>query len=269
MPFVLINADDFGVTPGVTQGIIACSANGVALSTSAMTCIDGAEALIRDSAYRFCGGIGLHLQLTQGAPALAPSEIPTLVEADGRFPARRVRTSLDPRDTAREWRAQLARLRSWGVEPDHLDSHHHVHARREADEPLLPVYADLARETSLPVRGGTRAVARFLRTRGVVCPDVTVFLSEHEKSTDALVHALEAERAEGPTDLVVEVCCHPGFVDALLPERTLPKYLATREPELKLLLDPDTHKRLRAFGWETIPFSQLKDLRATGAPPPR
>jgi predicted glycoside hydrolase/deacetylase ChbG (UPF0249 family) len=257
MPYVLINADDFGLTLGVSQGIIACDANGVQLSTSAMTCIDDADAVVTACAPRFHGGIGLHLQLTQGRPVLP--DVPTLVAESGGFPDRRPAAHLDPREVAREWRAQLARLRSLGVAPDHLDSHHHVHFRTEA---LLRVYADLAIETGLPARSGTRDAARFLRARGVACPHSIVPISEGVLSVEAIVRALEAERARGPSDLIVEVCCHPGFVDPALSARTLPQYVATREPELKLLLAPELHAALCALGWETIRFRDLEGMRA-------
>lgn len=256
MPYLVINADDFGLTLGVTQGIVACAANGVPLSTSAMTCIDGADAIVTACAPHFHGGIGLHLQLTQGMPVL--HDVPTLLTEARRFPDRRPAANLDPLDVAREWRAQLARLRSWGVAPDHLDSHHHVHARSEA---LLTVYADVAAETGLPARSGTRDVARFLRTRGVRCPDAMVPISVGDLSAEAIVKALEAERTLGPPDLVAELCCHPGFADPVLSVRALPRYVATREQELKLLLCPELHARLRALGWETVRFRDLATKR--------
>lgn len=257
MPYVLINADDFGLTLGVTQGIISCAANGVSLSTSAMTCIEGSNAIVVACAPRFHGGIGLHLQLTQGRPVL--TDALTLESEPGRFPERRPAANIDPCDVLREWRAQLARLRSWGVAPDHLDSHHHVHARTDL---LMSVYADLAAETGLPARSGTREVARFLRARGVACPDAIVPISEGDLSIEAVVRALEMERAHGPSDLVVEMCCHPGFADEALFARALPHYVTTRELELKLLLLPELHRRLCELGWETIRFSDLATMQS-------
>jgi len=261
MPYLLINADDFGLAPGVTEAIIACSASVTPMSTSAMTCIEGAEELLRRDAHRLRGNIGLHLQLTQGKPTLPSAEVPTLLAADGRFPSRRAKATANLDEVAREWREQMTRLRSWGINPDHLDSHHHIHARHDVDERLLKVYVDLALETSLPARSGTRPVAQLLRSKGVLCPDVTIFLSEGEISMEALLHALQRERAEGPREQIVELCCHPGFVDDALTERTLPRYLATREAELDLLLNKRMCCSLLAAGWEIISFSQLSELR--------
>lgn len=257
MSYLLINADDFGLTAGVTDGILLCGARGVPLSTSAMPCVSGAENLVRCGSSRFGGGIGLHLQLTQGIPVLPASQVGSLIDAEGRFPARRLVAAPDLLQTAAEWRAQLSRLRSWGIEPDHLDSHHHVHGRPELG--LLPLFASLAEETGLPARSGTRADAAFLRRRGVACPDVVISLSEIDGELDRLVAALELERSEGALDLVVEVMCHPGLVDAEL--ASVSRYVACRERELRLLLEPDTFSTLEKHRWKILRYDELQELK--------
>lgn len=257
MSYLLINADDFGLTTGVTEGIVLCGARGLPLSTSVMPCLASGPDLVGSAAKRFAGGIGLHLQLTQGVPVLPATEVVSLVDAEGRFPLRRLAKAPDIKETAAEWRAQFSRVRSWGVEPDHLDSHHHVHGRSELG--LLPVFASLAEETGLPARSGSRAEASFLRQRDIACPDVVISLSELNGEFERLIAALELERSEGPPDLVVEIMCHPGLADVELAD--VSRYVACRERELRLLLEPDTFTALEKRGWSIIRYNELQGLR--------
>lgn len=130
---LFINADDFGLTDGVTAGIAEALAAGVVGATTAMVCPDGAVSRIRRWGRSFAGRVGLHLQLTGGAPCLPPGEIPTLVGADGRFPRKKVAVvDVNPDEVRREWRAQYQRFLETGLVPSHLDAHHHIHKRPEA-----------------------------------------------------------------------------------------------------------------------------------------
>jgi predicted glycoside hydrolase/deacetylase ChbG (UPF0249 family) len=264
MALLLFNADDFGRTVGVTKGIIACELARLPISTSAMPCVDGAEAVLKTYSQQFNGGIGAHLQLTFGKPVLPPGEIPTLVDADGRFPTRRISPYVDSIEVALEWRAQVERLRSWGIEPDHIDTHHHVHGRPENVPKILAVFSDLANELGLPARSGDASVAAYLRNAGVRCPDLSISLSELDCNLNSLIAELEAAKASGPSDLIVEIVCHPGYWSKELELLTLPKYAATREKELTLLCDPKTQQRLKAAGWSAVRYRELsgRNVRA-------
>jgi predicted glycoside hydrolase/deacetylase ChbG (UPF0249 family) len=209
---VLFNADDFGLTAGVTRGIVESCERGVVGSTTAMVC-RGHDALLREWAPRLAGRIGLHLQLSDGAPSLPPEEIPSLVDAAGRFPRKLDRPErLVRAQVAREWRGQVAKLRSLGIEPTHLDSHHHVHQH----ETVLAVYAELALELGLPVRSGSARTVRYLRRAGVRSPVVCdTSMASGEVSVARLLRSLRALRRRRNSELI-EVMCHPGYVCAEL-----------------------------------------------------
>jgi predicted glycoside hydrolase/deacetylase ChbG (UPF0249 family) len=210
---VLFNADDFGLTAGVTRGIVESRERGVVGSTTAMVC-RGHDALLREWAPRLAGRIGLHLQLSDGMPSLPPEEVPSLVDTAGRFPRKLDRPErLAREEVAREWRAQMEKLRSLGIEPTHLDSHHHVHQH----ETVLPVYAELALELGLPVRSGFARTAQYLRRAGVRCPVVCdTSLASGAVSVERLLRSLRAHRRSHRSELI-EVMCHPGYVcDQLL-----------------------------------------------------
>jgi predicted glycoside hydrolase/deacetylase ChbG (UPF0249 family) len=132
---IVLNADDYGFTSGVSAGILECVAAGVVTSVSMMVNTPGFE----DGARRLAAlarrpGVGLHLNLTAGAPVLGAREVPSLVGAGGGFlslgmlAARALLGALDAADVEKETLAQIARLSSAVQGVDHLDSHQHVHA---------------------------------------------------------------------------------------------------------------------------------------------
>ncbi len=83
---LIVNADDFGRTAGINRGIIAAHERGIVTSATLMVNYAPAAeaaALARQNAGI---GVGLHVALTGGPPALPPEQIRTLVDVQGRFP---------------------------------------------------------------------------------------------------------------------------------------------------------------------------------------
>ncbi|HVR95030.1 MAG TPA: ChbG/HpnK family deacetylase [Thermoanaerobaculia bacterium] len=250
-----INADDFGLTPAVTAGICEAVLRGAVTTTTAMVCGDDGGVSIARFAPELPGRIGLHLQLTDGVPRCAPEEVPSLVGPDGRFPRKRLGVGrLDPGEVEREWEAQLAALRALGVEPSHLDSHHHIHQLPAAFE----VYMELARRHGLPARGGNPRHTQALRARGVVTADVFTSGFYQEPLDVARFVAVAAEAAgQAPDGGLVELMCHPGRVDDVLRRRS--SYAGERELELAVLCAPELPERLRERG---IGLARPDELRA-------
>lgn len=130
---LIVNADDFGMSKGVTDGIVQAHLEGVVTSTSLMANMPCSEyaASLRSSVPMLC--IGVHLTLSQGRPVLPPERIPTLVDSNGAFheyseAIRRLkRREFLPSEMEAEFRAQIAWLKARGINPSHADSHHHTH----------------------------------------------------------------------------------------------------------------------------------------------
>ena len=150
MKELILNADDFGLTEGVNDGIIRAHREGVLTSTTLM-----ANGLAFDHAVECARanpnlGVGCHLVLAGGVPVAPPEEIPSLVDGSGRMPrslpAFVVRVSVGAvraKDMEREFRAQIGKIRSAGIEPTHLDTHKHTHAHPRVMEVLAQVAQDL------------------------------------------------------------------------------------------------------------------------------
>jgi predicted glycoside hydrolase/deacetylase ChbG (UPF0249 family) len=130
---LVVNADDFGLTPAISRGILRAHRDGIVTSTSLLgnvVDLDGARAMLAEVPQL---GVGVHLALTGGAPVSPPAGIPSLVTSDGRFHVRgqdfitawmRGRVSAD--DVQRELDAQVSRIRDAGITVDHLDTHRHL-----------------------------------------------------------------------------------------------------------------------------------------------
>lgn len=250
---VVVNADDFGLTEGVCAGIVRAIEAGGVTSTTAMVCVPGAVERLTRWAPKIAGQIGAHLQLTSGAPILPPERVPSLAGRDGSFPARRKEIQ-NPRreEILEEWRAQIETLIRAGIEPTHLDSHHHVHGLPA----VFPAFCALASEYLLPARSLDADMTRKLRRAGVPCIDRTLTgWYGGDLSVKSLVRLLQEGVRECPGAENFEVMCHPGFTGDSLP--SLSRYVSEREVELAALCDASLQRELAAAGFclKPIPLS--------------
>jgi predicted glycoside hydrolase/deacetylase ChbG (UPF0249 family) len=125
--FVVINADDFGISSGANREIVRCVESGAITSTTIMAneaAFAEAVELARD--HGFSNRIGVHLNLCHGRPL---SDLPArLRREDGTlaFPQRRTWASSHDLDSLqRELEAQVQRVVDSGIQPSHFDSHEH------------------------------------------------------------------------------------------------------------------------------------------------
>jgi predicted glycoside hydrolase/deacetylase ChbG (UPF0249 family) len=130
---LVVNADDFGMTPEISQGIIRAHREGCVTSTSVLgNCTDlaGARAALAQAPDL---GVGVHLALVGGPPVSPAGEVASLLGSDGQLLSR-------PREFLKSWMKgtiqaahvqieidnQIARIVDAGLRPDHLDTHHHM-----------------------------------------------------------------------------------------------------------------------------------------------
>lgn len=242
MAWIVFNADDFGYTEGVCDGIVEAMEVGVVRSTTAMVCVDDAASRLTRWLPRLAGRVGLHLQLTGGTPCMPSSRVPSLVGEDGRFVRSRrdLPGTLDPAQILLEWEAQLERLRSLGVEPTHLDSHHHVHL-----EPgVFESFCRFAHHHGLAGRTRAGLTTTALREAKVTCLDRCEPWYE-QPSVEQLVQRIDACARKLPRQ-TLEIMCHPARVDDALRDGS--SYVDAREAELAVLCEPRLREALDARG---------------------
>ena len=83
---LIINADDFGLSPGVNRGIVEAHASGSVTSTSMLVNLPAFGDAVHYAARSPGLGVGLHFNLTAGAPLSRAEDVPSLCDpATGRF----------------------------------------------------------------------------------------------------------------------------------------------------------------------------------------
>jgi chitin disaccharide deacetylase len=130
---LITNADDFGLSKGVTDGIVQAHREGVVTSTSMMANQPASEyaAALRPELPELC--IGAHLTLSQGRPILPADRVPSLVNTHGDFYGqpevirRLFRWMFSTTEIEAEFRAQIRWLKKHGITLTHADSHYHMH----------------------------------------------------------------------------------------------------------------------------------------------
>jgi chitin disaccharide deacetylase len=266
---LVVNADDFGFTPDVNEGIIQAHREGILNAATLMAngdAFEDAVGLARETASL---DIGCHLVLVGGRSLVSGKNLP---ETPGALLAAIARRHIQ---VYRELRVQVERITGAGIQPTHLDTHKHTHLL----PPVLESVARLAEEFGIgwvrrpfdfPLTAGHTAVPLLKRITssmlGFARPRFhRVLQAHHCRTTDhfagfritgrlrtpelvALVRALPA----GSTELM----CHPGRCgDALRRARTRLK--ESRQAELEALTAPVVREAISHAGIELVNYRRL------------
>ena len=287
---LIVNADDFGLTPQVSQGILDAHRDGIVTSTTLLAnggAFGDAVSMSRRAPQL---GIGVHLNLSEGAPVSHPFTIPSLVDAQGtlHLTPGRLRAGILQRkvslvDVERELHAQIEKVLRADISPTHLDGHKHIHVLPGISAVVIrlaqrfgirnvrcpveerPNLASLLRQK----RGAQtsvikqyivgRSVSRFahgfkekLETAGLVCPARFYGLSETGFLNLQGVQEILSRLPYG----ISELMCHPGYVDAEL-RGTGTRLLAQREVEIQALTAPPITKLVADQGIRLVSYRDL------------
>lgn len=259
MKRLIINADDYGMTEAVSKGIIQTMKDGVVTSTTAMLCLPGAEARLLRTYALIPGDVGLHLQLTCGAPRAPLESVPSLLTATGAgkgaaFPEKtRDIAAPAPKEILLEWRKQAERIRGLGVRVSHLDSHHHVHRR----EDIFGAFCTLAKELGVPVRAVTPEMGETLKQLGIPAPRTCIkSFFKSDDGVEALLDLIADKFTEFGKHEVLELMTHPGLQDEAL--NACSTYTTGRVAELEILTSPELADGLKAMDVELVGWSALQ-----------
>src|SRR5712675_1765891 len=128
-PRLIINADDFGLTPAIAELHQAHALTSATLMATGAA-FDDAVAIAHANPTL---GVGCHIVLTDGTPVSPPKSIPTLIGSDGKnfrpslvdFIQALLRGAIREDDLEREAVAQVQKLQCAGIRVTHLDTHKH------------------------------------------------------------------------------------------------------------------------------------------------
>jgi len=243
---LIVNADDWGLTRGVSEGILAAHRHGIVTSTTVLaTAKLDAELVARllDSDL----GAGLHVNLTLGTPLTRGK---SLIDGHGRFvrDARQAAARAIAADVRAEVDAQIARFaKTFRRAPTHLDSHHHVGLH----PPVREVVLEAARALGVPVRSQDTAARTRARSAGLRTPDH--FFGESGPGAYWSPATTLANLRALP-DGVSEFMTHPGWFDA---ELAYSRYGRQRETEMVGLGTPAARAAAAALGITLCSFAEL------------
>lgn len=236
MKAVVLCADDFGISEGVSRGILDLIAMGRLSATSAMTNCPAwprCAPALREHEGRV--GVGLHLTLTAGSPLgpmprFAPEgAFPPL----GRLLPQALRGGLPLEEIGAEIERQLdAFADAFGRAPEFVDGHQHIHALPGVRGALLAALARRGHAGALWLRDPSDRLSAIVRRRVAASKAVTVrtfaagfrraarragfstnegFSGFSSFAPSAVGATLErAFRHLGPRPVVM---CHPGYPD--------------------------------------------------------
>jgi len=204
--FLVVNADDVGLCPGVNRGTLDAVHAGTVTSISVFV---GPDFHVDFRPYTEAGvSVGLHLNLTLGEPCTPFQEIPSLVDRAGRFIHDRetLFSRVKWADAEREMSSQIDLFRTLaGRNPSHLDTHKHLHALNPG---LFHVVSRLARELNVPLRARDDEGRDDCRRAGVRSTDC--FLGDVRPAPYWTVRRLEEQLAQVPVG-TTELMCHLGI----------------------------------------------------------
>ena len=265
---LVVNADDFGFTRDVNEGIVAAHRQGILTATTLMANGAAFGHAIELASANPTLDIGCHLVLV-GGPSLSrpgeplPATVGDLLKAVG---LRRLAIYS-------ELRAQIERILAAGIRPLHLDTHKHTHllppvleavarlseeytipwVRRPFDFPLSPDGAPWSkRAVSRGLGLLRRRFAKVLTAHGCRTTDwfagFRITGRFHAAQVVRLIHALPAG--------ITEFMCHPGYCTAELTAAKT-RLKQSRAEELRALTAPETRAALAEAGVRLAGYRDL------------
>jgi len=290
MKNLIVNADDLGWTAGVNRGIAVAHRNGIVTSTSLLANGTAFDDGVNVSRALPGMGVGVHLNLSDGAPVNAAQVVPSLVDEQGKLCGgpeqlllKLARHKLKLSEVEREWEAQIEKIRRAGISPTHLDGHKHVHmlpglfpiavklAKKhgissirissEASSLRAALSGKSGRDSGVKLKQGIQARAlkllsgdarKLVDKAGIEAADYFCGIAQTGVlSRDGVLDLLET-LPEGTTELM----CHPGYVDDdLIASAT--RLQGSRETELAILTDTSVRKSVASHGIRLINYSQI------------
>ena len=266
---LIINADDFGLSPGINRAIGELAQAGAISSATLMAGGDSfGDAASVARAYPALG-VGCHLVFVDGKPLAPRHEVASLLGRDGvsfrgsmlEFGRAALLGQIRSEEIELETVAQIRRLQAVGIAVTHVDTHKHTHAFAVVARGVLrgaarcgvtryrfPFEPQWSRAVSRNVGAWgrraqqwgmqqmTTAFVKATRDAGGSTTAGTLGILATGSLDLSLLKTLRARVESLGGDEVLELCVHPGHVDDEL-RRTGTRLLGSRETEYHALME--------------------------------
>lgn len=228
--YLIVNADDFGQSPGVNRGIVKAHRGGIVTSASLMVRWPAAREAAAYGRAHPAFALGLHVDLGEW------------IYCDGNWvPLYTVISHHDVTAIADEVQRQLSAFHALvGRGPSHIDSHQHVHLR----EPTRGILSAVANDLGVPLRH--------------CCPPIQYCGDFYGQTVEgqSLPDAISAEKLITILRTLppgyTELGCHPGEGNDLVTA-----YRDERAVELRVLCDPRVRRAIGALGITLCSFLEV------------
>ncbi|MSR30239.1 MAG: ChbG/HpnK family deacetylase [Gemmataceae bacterium] len=288
---LVVIADDFGIGPKTSEGILQAFRAGSITATVLIVTSPFAQESIECWRQEGLGeSLGWHPNLTLDSPVLPPGEVPSLVDEKGKFHSLgkflwlsftgKIRTD----EVNRELRAQLARFKEWtGYYPVVVNSHQHIAAFSAAGKCLIEIFQEINQrpffrrvrepwETILCSKGARikraflswqgKKNALLLKKNGFPGADCLLGICDYRQVG---ARGFLEGRLNGISGPLVEWMAHPGLPDCTLEGRDAPKghsALAMRYQELRYFCTGEFQETAEGLGFNLLKPGEIKKLVA-------
>ncbi len=289
MKFLIINADGYGFTEGISRAIEECIEFGTVRSLSANVNCSGSEGLRKLVAKHPYLSVGCHLNPVVGRPLLPPGEVASLVDGDGFFLYRRFASRVQKglvrlNELRAELMAQIEKARDLaGKCFSHVDFHMGLHRLPR----LYPLFLEVAaasrtgrirthrylagmesryprlrhavymfeRPDRIPKYGWNLSLRWRAARRGFVMPDYWLSISNMGRP-GTITLANYCRLLRNLPRGVSEFVAHPAYVDEEL--RRWSTYIEQREEERRILTNDHFRNAIgslevRLLGYRDLP----------------
>ena len=241
---LIVNADDFGLSPGVNAGIIQAYEQGIVTSASLMVRGAALTSAVEYARRHPNLSVGLHIDLGEWS------------YREGQWVERYTVVPLADADRVRsEIYRQLQIFRSHMLcDPTHIDSHQHVHR----DRPALRIALEVAETLGVPLRHQNSSVRYCGHFYGQPLHGTSSPEAVSASALEGIIRSIQPG--------ITELACHPGSDEGLASDYARERAWETAAlcaPQVQSALESAT-VLLRSFASEDV-RSQLKGLSQTEA----
>lgn len=228
---LIVCADDFGLTKGISEGIVNAYSQGIVTRTSIIANGEAFDHAVSLSKNNEGLRVGIHLTLVEEKPINEHNKIKSLTGRNGKllinykaFLARYVLSKIDLNEVYAEWESQIQKVLSAGININHIDSHQHLHILPRIFEKTL----DLASKYKI---NKIRMLYHDISDIRTLKEGFLAFLSNTHKrrllhsglSSSDYFWGLKQGGNIGENDILkfidnikfgtTEMMCHPGYAD--------------------------------------------------------